>query len=162
MIYETMIARAVELLQRAAPDATIILFGSHARGDAHAESDLDFLVIEPEVRARREEMVRLRDALRPLRIPVDVLVASRKTFDEWADTPGSEQIRATVRRVLGESRFRVAAQRLAARMATEDGARRAVEELEAVATSRTVAACPVNGPDGPRDAPRLSVAVSSA
>jgi uncharacterized protein len=89
MIDEVVIARAVELLQRAAPDATIILFGAHARGDAHAESDLDFLVIEPEVRARREEMVRLRDTLRPLRIPVDVLVASRKTFDEWADTPGT-------------------------------------------------------------------------
>jgi uncharacterized protein len=89
MVDEAMIARAVGLLQRAAPDATIILFGSHARGDTHPESDLDFLVIQPEVRARREEMVRLRDVLRPLRIPVDVLVGSRKTFDEWADTPGT-------------------------------------------------------------------------
>jgi uncharacterized protein len=89
MIDEATITRAVDLLRRAAPDATIVLFGSHARGDAHERSDLDFLVIEPEVRARREEMVRLRDALRPLRIPVDVLVTSRATYERWADTPGT-------------------------------------------------------------------------
>jgi len=34
-------------------------------------------------------MVRLRDVLRPLQIPVDVLVVSRKTYEEWADTPGT-------------------------------------------------------------------------
>jgi predicted nucleotidyltransferase len=89
MIDEMAIRRAVELLQRAAPDATVILFGSYARGDAHDESDLDFLVVEPEVWARREEMVRLRDVLRPLRIPADVLVTSRDTYEKWADTPGT-------------------------------------------------------------------------
>ena len=33
----------------AAPDAQVILFGSHARGEAGPHSDADFLVIEPEV-----------------------------------------------------------------------------------------------------------------
>jgi predicted nucleotidyltransferase len=89
MIDDAKINEAVHLLRRAAPGATIILFGSYARGEANEESDLDFLVIESEVRARREEMVRLRDVLRPLRIPVDVLVASRMTFEKWADTPGT-------------------------------------------------------------------------
>jgi len=89
MIEKATIAKAVELLRRAAPGATIILFGSYARGDHREQSDLDFLVIEPEVKARRREMVRLRDVLRPLRVPVDVLVVSRKTYEEWADTPGT-------------------------------------------------------------------------
>lgn len=88
-IDEGTISKAVELLREAAPGATIILFGSRARSEAGEASDLDFLVIEPELTARREEMVRLRDVLRPLRIPVDVLVASEKTFREWADTPGT-------------------------------------------------------------------------
>ncbi len=35
------IEKAVDLLRRAAPDATIILFGSQARGDATPESDAD-------------------------------------------------------------------------------------------------------------------------
>ena len=67
----------------------MIVFGSNARGDARAESDLDLLVIEPELKARRLEMVRLADVLRPLRIPVDVVVVSASTFKEWADTPGT-------------------------------------------------------------------------
>jgi len=53
MIEKATIAKAVELLRQAAPGATIILFGSYARGDHREQSDLDFLVVEPEVAARR-------------------------------------------------------------------------------------------------------------
>jgi len=81
--------RAVELLVEAAPDATIVLFGSHARGDARADSDVDLLVVEPRVRSWRREMVRLTDVLRPLRMRVDVVVVSRRLFREWADVPGT-------------------------------------------------------------------------
>ncbi len=89
MIDESTIRRAVELLQQAAPGATIILFGSYARGEQHEQSDLDLLVVEPEVKARRPEIVRLRDVLRPLRIPVDVLVTSRTAYDTWSHVPGT-------------------------------------------------------------------------
>ena len=89
MIDEATINKAVELLRQAALDATIILFGSGARGEAKEDSDLDFLVVEPKVTSRREEIVRLLDALRPLRIPADVLVVSQKTYEEWADTPNT-------------------------------------------------------------------------
>ena len=95
-IDETTTARAVDLLRQAAPGATIILFGSYAKGNARDESDLDFLVIEPEVKSQREEMVRLRDVLRPLRIPVDILVTSEKVFKEWCDTPGTVFYEAAV------------------------------------------------------------------
>ena len=60
--------RAVELLHTAAPKATIVLFGSHARGDAQADSDGDLLVVEPRMRSRRREMVRLTDVLPPLAV----------------------------------------------------------------------------------------------
>ena len=89
MIDQSTVAKAVELLRQAAPEATIIVFGSCARGDATEDSDLDVLVVEPEVTDQWGEMVRLRDALRPLRIPADVLVVSQKTFEEWADTPNT-------------------------------------------------------------------------
>ncbi len=89
MIDRGQIENVVQLVLEAAPGARVIVFGSHARGDAGPDSDLDLLVIEPEVRARRREMVRLTDVLRPLRIPVDVIVVSSKTFDDWADTPGT-------------------------------------------------------------------------
>lgn len=89
MISEKTIQEAVELLRKAANPIKIVLFGSYARGDYTKESDLDFLVIEKELKARRMETVRLRDVLSPLRIPVDVLVISEKTYQEWKDLPGT-------------------------------------------------------------------------
>ncbi len=85
----SVIEQAANVLHQAAPDATIILFGSQARGDAGPESDCDFLLIEPEVQSRRKEMARLSRLLRPLRIPADVLVYSRQIFDEWSQIPGT-------------------------------------------------------------------------
>jgi predicted nucleotidyltransferase len=89
MISHKTIQESVELLKKAADPVKIILFGSYARGDITEDSDLDFLIIEKEVKARRMEMVRLRDVLSPLRIPVDVLVISEKTYKEWKDIPGT-------------------------------------------------------------------------
>ncbi len=83
------IRKAVDLLQQAAKPRKIILFGSHARGDAREDSDVDFLVIERSVPNRVAEMVRLRRILSPLRIPVDVRVVSEEAFREWSTTPGT-------------------------------------------------------------------------
>jgi predicted nucleotidyltransferase len=89
-MHSAIIERAVDLLLEAAPPGSrVILFGSHARGDARPDSDLDFLVIEPRVADHRAEMVRLHHALQPLRVPADVLVTSEAIFEEWRDTPGT-------------------------------------------------------------------------
>jgi predicted nucleotidyltransferase len=90
LVDEEVIRKAVDLLLRAAPAGSkVILFGSYARGDARPDSDLDFVVVEPEVKDAFGEMVRLREVLRPLRIAVDILVVSAKTFEEWRDTPNT-------------------------------------------------------------------------
>ena len=89
MIDEATIQQAVELLRQAAPSATIIVFGSCARGEITEDSDLDVMVVEPTVTSRHEEMVQLRKVLRPLGIPADVLVASKETFEYWSDTPNT-------------------------------------------------------------------------
>ncbi|MEW6776372.1 MAG: nucleotidyltransferase domain-containing protein, partial [Bdellovibrionota bacterium] len=49
MIDEATIQRAVGILRDAARPRRIILFGSHARGEARPESDVDFLVVEERV-----------------------------------------------------------------------------------------------------------------
>jgi len=46
-------------------------------------------LIEARVEDRAREMVRLRRALRPLRVPVDVLVYSTDEVARWGDQPGS-------------------------------------------------------------------------
>ena len=89
MISEERIQEAVRLLKEAASPVKIILFGSYARGDISEHSDLDFLVVEKELKARRMEMVRLRRILSPLRMPVDIIVVSANAFEDWADTPGT-------------------------------------------------------------------------
>jgi predicted nucleotidyltransferase len=68
--------QAAERLHAARPQATIILFGSQARGDARPDSDVDFLVV-------------LSDLLRPLRVWADVLVLSAQRFRAAAAVPGT-------------------------------------------------------------------------
>ncbi|MCK4397864.1 MAG: nucleotidyltransferase domain-containing protein [Methanophagales archaeon] len=104
MIAEAAIREAVQLLKKAANPVKIILFGSYATGKADENSDLDFLVVEKELKARRMEMVRLRRILSPLRIPIDIIVVSERVFNDWADTPGTVIYEATLEgRVLYET-----------------------------------------------------------
>jgi predicted nucleotidyltransferase len=85
-----IIERAGRILaETASPPARVVLFGSHARGDARRGSDLDFLVIERDVPDRHAEMVRLRRALRGFGMPIDVLVYSEDHVAEWGDVPGT-------------------------------------------------------------------------
>ena len=90
MIDQATIQKAVDLLLRSAPAGSrVILFGSYARGDADPESDVDFLVVEPQVEDPMAEEVRLINALRPMRLAVDVAVMSLKEFEYWKDTPNT-------------------------------------------------------------------------
>lgn len=88
VVDEALIAEAGRRLAAAAPDAQVIVFGSHARGEAHLHSDVDFLVVEPEVANEAEESVRLHRTLRDLRMPVDVIVVSRDYADRWREIRG--------------------------------------------------------------------------
>ena len=76
----------------------VILFGSRARGDAGAESDVDFIVVTKgpfERRGqRREELARIRRALAPFRVPTDILVYTEQERDKW---------RGSTNHVLGRS-----------------------------------------------------------
>ena len=90
MLSEAVVRCAINLLLDAAPAGSrVILFGSYARGDANDQSDLDFLVVEPDLKNRRRESVRLRQVLRPLGVPVDVLVVSDYVYEAWRDQPNS-------------------------------------------------------------------------
>jgi len=89
VIDEAVITEAGRRLREAAPAARIILFGSSARGDGSRHSDLDFLVVEPEVENATEESVRLRRALRDLLVPMDIVVMSELDVVRWRDVPGT-------------------------------------------------------------------------
>jgi len=89
MIDEALIDDAARRLRKAVPAAQVILFGSSARGDDGRHSDLDFLVVRPEVENAAEESVRLRHALRDLLVPMDIVVVSEGEVAKWRDVRGS-------------------------------------------------------------------------
>ena len=89
MISKEDIQAAVDLLARDPAVDKVIIFGSQATGEAREDSDLDLLVIETDLASRHSEMVRLRACLRPLGIPVDVLVIDAKQFEIWKEHPGT-------------------------------------------------------------------------
>lgn len=89
MLSEQVLEKTVRLLIRAAKPSKIILFGSYARGEAGDESDFDLLLILREVQDKRAAMVKFRDVVRPLRVPVDILVASENDVNEWGHLPGT-------------------------------------------------------------------------
>jgi uncharacterized protein len=90
VIDDAVIRHAVEVLILAAPSGSqVILFGSYAEGTARADSDIDFLVVEPRAKERFSEMVRLSRLLGDMLIPADVIVVSREYFDRYRNTPNT-------------------------------------------------------------------------
>lgn len=82
-------------LARVAPrDSRVVLFGSHARGEADEGSDYDILVIEPEVADAARESVRLRTELGDLLVPIDVVVIDRERARRRASVRGTMVERA--------------------------------------------------------------------
>ena len=68
--------RMVErLVSRFDPDQ-IILFGSHARGTARPDSDIDLLVVLPLKGSRRAKQVEMRVAVHDIHVPEDIIVAT--------------------------------------------------------------------------------------
>lgn len=87
---ERILEEMTEILVREAKPRKVVLFGSHARGEAGPRSDVDFLVVEDEPfgpgRSRRREMARLSRALARFPIPQDIVVYTAEEAEHWANT----------------------------------------------------------------------------
>ncbi len=68
----TMVDRIVGRFQ----PLQVVLFGSHARGAANPWSDVDLLVVLPEVSDKRAAAVNIRQILGDLPVCKDIVVAS--------------------------------------------------------------------------------------
>ena len=67
----------------------IILFGSHARGEAGPESDIDLLVVLPEVANKRQAAVEIRRLLTDLPVPKDIVVTTPEEIARRGDLVGT-------------------------------------------------------------------------
>lgn len=82
-----MIARIVEVLQ---PEQ-LWLFGSRARGEAHNDSDWDFMAVLPDNAPEQDlEIASVWKRLRDLRVQrVEVFTMTRGEFDAWRGSLGT-------------------------------------------------------------------------
>ncbi len=56
----------------------VVLFGSHACGSATVDSDIDLLIIMPELKNRRKTTIEIRKTLADISAPKDIIVASKE------------------------------------------------------------------------------------
>jgi predicted nucleotidyltransferase len=78
-----------ERIVRGYDPAKIILFGSHARGEAGLKSDIDLLVVLPEVANKRKAAVAIRRILRDLPVPKDIVVTTPEEIARRGDLVGT-------------------------------------------------------------------------
>jgi predicted nucleotidyltransferase len=76
------IGRMVGRIVRQFRPERVILFGSHARGEAGPDSDVDLLVVMPVAGSRRDKAVEIGVALHDIRVPKDIIVTTPEDF-EW-------------------------------------------------------------------------------
>jgi predicted nucleotidyltransferase len=85
MLIQTMVDRIV---QQFSP-LRVILFGSHARGDATAASDVDLLVVLREVSDKRRATVEIRRMLGDLPVAKDIVVTTPDEIARRGNIVGS-------------------------------------------------------------------------
>ncbi len=85
-ISEALLQQMAAEIQQEIPGAEVLLFGSHARGEARPESDLDLLITANDgwlaQHSRFETLGRLWRKLAHHRIPIDLLLYSRSQVEE--------------------------------------------------------------------------------
>ena len=67
----------------------IILFGSHARGKAGPDSDVDLLVVMPVEGSKRRKAIEIDGALADRTIPLDLIVVTPEEFERSRHQIGS-------------------------------------------------------------------------
>ena len=86
-VSEALLDQMVEKIVAEVDPEQIVLFGSRARGDARAGSDVDLAVVESEPfgqeRSKRLEAARLYRTLSGFLVSKDILVYSRDEVDYW-------------------------------------------------------------------------------
>lgn len=76
------------IVKEFAPDR-IILFGSHARGEAGPDSDVDLLVVLSVTGSKRAKQLEIRKALHDIHVPKDIIVSRPEEFAWRKDTIGT-------------------------------------------------------------------------
>ena len=81
-LLEKIVARLKDSIN---PEA-IYLFGSYASGQAKEDSDIDLLIVIPDLNQERHDVVlKGRRSLRDIIFPIDLIVSTQAEMQKWAD-----------------------------------------------------------------------------
>ena len=80
-----LVDEAVRRIVQAVAPEKVVLFGSRARGDARADSDVDLLVIVQSEEPRYRRAAPLYGLLSDILIQMDILVYSPEEVEEWRE-----------------------------------------------------------------------------
>ncbi len=76
----------LRLVAAAQPEA-VILFGSHARGDARPDSDIDLLVVADSPQPRHRRSAALYGVLSDIPLAMDIVVYRPDEILSWSQVP---------------------------------------------------------------------------
>ena len=81
----------VESLKSVGDIDKIILFGSYAYGEPNIDSDLDICIIKKNLKSKRNEKRKIRELLKSIRVPKDILVVDESYYlshsdEKWINT----------------------------------------------------------------------------
>ncbi|MEI6564774.1 MAG: nucleotidyltransferase domain-containing protein [bacterium] len=79
---------AKRIVGRFSPEQ-VILFGSHAKGTAGVDSDVDLLVVMPVSGSKRQKIIEIGVALHDFAISKDIMVSTPEDFDWRKDVVGT-------------------------------------------------------------------------
>ena len=87
MSCEGLLDEMVRRIRQAVQPEKIVLFGSRARGDAHPQSDFDFLIIQHSDQPRYRRSGPVYSALADIPAEVEVIVYTPQEVQEWRNVP---------------------------------------------------------------------------
>ncbi|MDP2983007.1 MAG: nucleotidyltransferase domain-containing protein [Candidatus Latescibacter sp.] len=76
------------IIERFQPER-IILFGSHARGDAGSDSDVDILVVIDMKGSKREKAIEIGSLLHDIPVAKDIIVSTSEEYEWRKDVTGT-------------------------------------------------------------------------
>ena len=89
VVSDTMISVVVDRIVERFEPSRVLIFGSQARGTAHRRSDVDLLVVMPEVEDKRRTAIDIRRSLGDLSISKDVVVTTPEEIERRGHVVGS-------------------------------------------------------------------------
>lgn len=88
-VTDQLLAEVVRRILTIGAPVKIVLFGSHAKGTARPDSDLDLLIIEESDLPRYRRSARYRRALCGMFPAKDIVVWTPQEVEEWKTVPNA-------------------------------------------------------------------------